>query len=185
MQVTAAMLPSDRIGPGASDAFFEAVYDELKRVAHHHLAATGAHATLCTTEVVHEAFFKLAGGRETGWENRAHFFGAASHAMRQVLVDFARRRRAGKRGGDRRPVTLRDDEASLQLELDEILTLDSALERLGAMDARLQQVVELRFFGGVPEREIAQMLGVSPRTIERDWLKAKLFLLEALEPGAT
>jgi RNA polymerase sigma factor (TIGR02999 family) len=169
--------------PGATDALFSAVYDELKRMARHQLHALAADATLSTTELVHEAFLKLADRTAPGWEGRAHFFGAASRAMRQVLVDFARRRRAGKRGGDWRAVSLSDADASLELELDQVLALDTALDRLDAADPRLRRVVELRFFGGVPEQDIAKMLGVSVRTVERDWLKARLFLLGALEEG--
>jgi RNA polymerase sigma factor (TIGR02999 family) len=134
-----------------------------------------------TTELVHEAFLKLGPSNARGWDDRAHFFGAASRAMRQVLVDFARRRQAAKRGGAWRAVTLCDADASLELELDKILELDNALRQLDAVDQRLRQVVELRFFGGVPEQDIARMLGVSARTVERDWLKARLFLLCELD----
>jgi len=137
-------------------------------------------ATLCTTELVHEAFLKLSRDPGTGWEGRAHFFGAASRAMRQVLVDLARRRQATKRGGQSQIVSLRDADAALEIEVDAILALDDALAQLGGVDRRLCQVVELRFFGGLPETEIAEMLGVSSRTVERDWIKARLFLLEEL-----
>jgi len=172
--------------PQTPDALYPVVYDELKRIAHRHLSLDGG-ATLRTTELVHEAFLKLAPG-EAGWDGRAHFYGAASRAMRQVLVDFARRRQAAKRGGDWRPVSLRDaerdSETSLELELDGLLDLDAALDRLDAVDPRLRQVVELRFFGGLSEEDVAALLGVSPRTVERDWIKARLFLLRELEPAA-
>jgi RNA polymerase sigma factor (TIGR02999 family) len=102
--------------------------------------------------------------------------------MRQVLVDFARRRRAAKRGGIAVRVSLRDDHALLEMQLDEILAIDDALARLDGVDERLRQIVELRFFGGFGEREVAEMLGVTPRTVERNWLKARLFLLQALSP---
>lgn len=161
------------------------IYDELKRIAHRHLRVLDANATLSTTEVVHEAFLKLARSPASDWDGRAHFFASASRAMRQVLVDFARRRRAAKRGGDRPNVTLRDGQARLEIELDEMLALDAALDRLDAVAPRLRRVVELRFFGGVPEDDIARLLGVSTRTVERDWLKARLLLLETLEPGRT
>jgi RNA polymerase sigma factor (TIGR02999 family) len=174
--------PDPSIDPGASDEFFATVYDELKRLARRQLRVVDANATLSTTELVHEAFLKLEGD-DVGWDGRAHFFGSASRAMRQILVDFARRRRAAKRGGSWRPVSLSDAAASLQIELDEVLELDSALDQLDAVDPRLRQVVELRFFGGVPERDVARMLGVSSRTVERDWLKARLFLLHELRPA--
>lgn len=167
--------------PDAPDELIPVVYDALKRIARHQLRADGASTTLSTTELVHEAFLKLAGGNTSDWESRAHFFGAASRAMREVLVDFARRRHATKRGGGLERVSLGDGDGALEIELDEIMELDAALERLGAVEPRLRQVVELRFFGGFPEEDIARMLGVSTRTIERDWLKARLILLQALD----
>ena len=175
------MPPSGADGdrPG-TDTLFPQVYEELKRIARHHRRGVGA--TLCTTELVHEAFFKLAGPSGESWEGRAHFFGAASRAMRQVLVDFARRRQATKRGGDVQMVSLSEAGSAIEMELDEILELDAALDRLNALDERLRLIVELRFFGGLPEDEIARALGVSTRTVGRDWLKAKLFLLQELEP---
>ena len=163
---------------------YSAVYDELKRIAHRHLREVGASDTLCTTELVHEAFLKLAPDSGNHWENRAHFFGAASRAMRQVLVDFARRRHAEKRGGMQERVTLQSSHAALELELDQILALDAALDRLNSVDPRLRQVVELRFFAGLSEEEIAGLLNVTTRTVERDWVKARLFLLQELEPEA-
>lgn len=157
------------------------VYDELKRLARRQHAGEPA-VTLSTTELVHEAFLKLAGGTTATWEGRAHFFGAAARAMRQVLVDFARRRQAAKRGGGVERVTLGSEDGAVEVELDQIMVLEAALDQLEALDPRLRQVVELRFFAGLSETDIARMLGVSPRTIERDWLKARLILLEALDP---
>jgi RNA polymerase sigma factor (TIGR02999 family) len=171
------MLRTRGSDPGVLHHLIPVVYEELKRMARHHRRAN--EATLSTTELVHEAFLKLAGGN-TSWEGRAHFFGAASHAMRQVLVDFARRRDADKRGGGVQLVSLGESIAAVDIELDEILTLDAALERLDRVDKRLGQIVELRFFAGLAQSEVAEMLGVSERTVERDWLKARLVLLEAL-----
>jgi RNA polymerase sigma factor (TIGR02999 family) len=167
--------------PVALDQLMPLVYEELKRIAHHQLRVNESRATLSTTELVHEAFLKLAGDAGADWDGRAHFFGAASRAMRQVLVDFARRRTAAKRGGGLERVSLGDGDAALEIELDEILALDEALDQLDAVDPRLRQVVELRFFAARSEAEIARMLGVSPRTVERDWLKARLVLLAALD----
>jgi RNA polymerase sigma factor (TIGR02999 family) len=163
---------------------FSIVYDELKRVAHRQLRSQDA--TLCTTELVHEAYLKLGNSPDADWDSRAHFFGSASRAMRQVLVDFARRRRADKRGGSWRRVSLSDVGAALEIELDEILALDDALEHLDAVDPRLREVVELRFFGGLSNEDVGRILGVSPRTVERDWLKARLLLLHELQhaPGS-
>jgi RNA polymerase sigma factor (TIGR02999 family) len=163
------------------EALFDLVYDELKRIARYQLRAMPAPAMLCTTELVHEAYLKLAQGAEVSWKHRAHFFGAASRAMRQVLVDFARRRRAAKHGGGWSRVTLGHADAALETELDEILALDGALDRLNAVDQRLRQIVELRFFAGLAEREVAKLLGLSERTVERYWLKARLFLMRELD----
>jgi RNA polymerase sigma factor (TIGR02999 family) len=166
--------------PSALEQLIPIVYDELKRLAHHRLRVDDPTATLSTTELVHEAFLKLAAGAPTDWESRAHFFGSASRAMRQVLVDFARRRNATKRSGGAEHVSLGEGDAELDIELDEIIAVDDALAQLERMDPRLRAIVDLRFFGGRPESEIARMLGVSTRTIERDWLKARLVLLAAL-----
>jgi RNA polymerase sigma factor (TIGR02999 family) len=164
----------------AGDELYARVYDELKRMARAHRRRSDGRTSLSTTELVHEAFLKLGPADGSRWEGRAHFFGAASRAMRQVLVDFARRRHAAKRGGIATRVTLEDGDALLDVELDEIIAIDAALDRLDAVDERLRQIVELRFFGGFGEREVAELLGVTTRTIERNWLKARLFLLREL-----
>jgi RNA polymerase sigma factor (TIGR02999 family) len=161
------------------------VYEELKRIARFHRRSNPA--TLSTTELVHEAYLKLVGGR-SDWDGRAHFFGAASRAVRQVLVDFARRRQAERRGAGFEIVSLGDDAAAVEIQLDEILTIDAALDRLDQVEPRLRQIVELRFFAGVSQADIARMLGVSERPVERDWLKARIVLLETIgaqgAPGA-
>src|SRR5689334_18871026 len=166
---------------GASDDLYERVYDELKRMARAHRRRMDGRTTLSTTELVHEAFLKLGADDGKRWQAKAHFFGAASRAMRQVLVDFARRRRAAKRGGGATRVSLSESDAVLDVELDEIIALDEALGRLTIVDERLRQIVEMRFFGGFSELEVAESLGVTPRTVEREWLKARLFLLRELE----
>lgn len=160
---------------------YSLAYAELKRIARHHRRAAGSHETLSTTELVHEAYLRLARPADSPWQNRAHFFAVASRAMRLILVDFARRRHAAKRGAMWTRVSLGHPDVALEVELDEILSLDAALERLDALNPRLREVVELRFFAGMPEHEIAEVLGVTPRTVERDWLKARLFLLDQLD----
>jgi len=176
------MRETDADQPMRDDEMFRRAYQDLKRIASHHLRTAGGGATLSTTELVHEGYLKLRGSAPTDWEGRAHFFGAASRAMRQVLVDFARRRGARKRGGEATHVSLGDEDVALQIELDEILALDEAMDRLAGVDDRLRQIVELRFFGGFSEREVSELFGVTQRTIERNWLKARLFLLRELKP---
>ena len=166
--------------PEATYDLFPKVYDELKRLARRHRRDADEGNSICTTELVHEAWLKLNRNRDDGWEGRAHFFGAASNAMRQVLVDFARRRQADKRGGDQAHVSLSEASAMISVDVDEILALDAALDKLDAVDTRLRKIVELRFFAGVPEDEVAAMLGLSVRTVGRDWLKARMFLLREL-----
>lgn len=165
------------------DELHAVVYEELKRIARHHLRDASAKATLSTTELVHEAYLKLGHGPESGWNGRAHFFGAASRAMRQVLVDFARSRGAIKRGGGMLRISLDDAAGALDVQLEEILALDAALDQLNVVSERLRRVVELRFFAGLGEDEVAAILGVTPRTVSRDWLKARLFLLRELDEG--
>jgi RNA polymerase sigma factor (TIGR02999 family) len=157
-----------------------AVYAELKRIARHHLRVRAAGATISTTDLVHEAYLKFGAAGADDWSSRAHFFGSASRAMRQVLVDYARRRGAAKRGGGARAVTLTGADAAIDARLDEILALDEALGNLRALDERLCRVVELRYFAGLGDAEIAACLGVTARTVGRDWLKARLFLARAL-----
>jgi RNA polymerase sigma factor (TIGR02999 family) len=170
--------------PAGGHATFDgAVYAELKRIASHHLRTHGAQATLCTTDLVHEAYLKFRGGEAQGWESRAHFFGSASRAMRQVLVDYARHRGAAKRGDGEPMLTLTGNDAALEVQLDELLVLDEALEGLRRLDERLCRVVELRFFAGLTDEEIGELLSVSTRTVGRDWLKARMYLARELGHG--
>jgi RNA polymerase sigma factor (TIGR02999 family) len=131
---------------------------------------------------VHEAYLKLSGGAGVGAANRAHFLAIAARAMRQVLVDYARRRKAEKRGGGVVSVTLNDGEQGMDVSSDDLLALDDVLEQL---EERQRQVVELRFFGGLEEKDIAEALGVSERTVRRDWVKARAWLYRTLYPQRT
>ncbi len=169
----------------ALDELFPLVYEILRRISHRQLRKRAANQSLRTTELVHEAYMKLAPGTDVEWEDRAHFFGVAARAMRQVLMDRARRRSAAKRGGDRTRITLSDRHANFQVRWDQLLALDEALDHLNRLNERLHRVVELRFFGGMMQREIARLLGISTRTVERDWAKARLFLHRELYPDWT
>ena len=179
-----ALLASVRRGePEALDELFELVYEELKWRAHHQRRASSP--TLGTTALVHEVYVKLAGSHRD-WADEQHFMRVASRAMRQVLIDRARKQLAEKRGGGARPVTL--DEVALAIDSPDeaaevLVALDDALLRLGEQSERLAQVVELRFFGGRSVEEVAEWLGVSDRTVKRDWRLARAFLQEALSEG--
>jgi len=166
----------------ALDRLVPLVYDDLRRLAHRQLGREGGGHTLQTTGLVHEAYLKLAGGAGIGAANRAHFLAIAARAMRQVLVDYARRRKAEKRGGGVINVTLNDGDQGLDVSSDDLLALDDIL---GQLEERQRQVVELRFFGGLEEKDIAEALGVSERTVRRDWVKARAWLYRALYPQQT
>jgi RNA polymerase sigma factor (TIGR02999 family) len=161
------------------DALLPHVYGELKRLAR---AARAGRAgeTLSTTALVHEAYLKLAPSAGAGWEGRAHFFGVAARAMRQLLVDAARRRARVKRGGGGAAVTLDEGGHAAPTRGDELLALDEALDRLAALDPRQARVVELRFFGGLTSAEAAEALGISVPTVERDWRAARAWLRLAM-----
>jgi RNA polymerase sigma factor (TIGR02999 family) len=161
--------------PSAMDRLFPLVYDELRRIAHRHLLSERTDHTLGTTGLVHETYLKVVDQTRVQWRDRGHFFRVASWAMRRVLVDYARSYRALRRGGGLRPVAL-DDEISIAERGDTLVALDEALERLAAVDQRLSQVVECRYFGGLTAEETAEALGVSTRTVERDWVKARGWL---------
>jgi RNA polymerase sigma-70 factor (ECF subfamily) len=152
------------------------VYEELRRVAQNHLRLERPNHTLQPTALVHEAFLKLVAQRKADWQGRAHFFAVASQLMRRILVDYARGRLSAKRGG--RQVKLPLDQVFVLSpgRCDELLALDESLERLGKLDARQSRVVELRFFGGLSVEEAARVLGVSPKTVKREWSMAKAWL---------
>lgn len=169
--------------PDALDRLFPLVYAELRRAADHLLAREGAGHTLQPTALVHEVYIKLAGGAPPDASNRGHFIGLAARAMRQILVDQARRRKASKRGDGQVPVRITNAQVGVDMHLDEFLALDDALNRLAGVNERLRQVVELRFFGGLTEDEVAATLGVTTRTAQRDWAKARAWLYKELYPA--
>ncbi len=165
----------------ALDRVLSTLYQELHAMARRQLAGQHGH-TLDATALVHEAYLKLIGRREAQFDDRAHFFAYAASAMRSVVVDYARQRLAQKRGGDLHRVTDLPEDVEGGLRLDEeMLGLDTALTRLAAVDQKLAQVVELRYFAGLSELEIAALLKRSERSIRRDWQKARLFLLASLK----
>lgn len=156
------------------------VYDELRRMAKRYMSSQPSGHTLQTTALIHEAYLKLAGQKEKRWQNRAHFFAVAAHAMRHILVDYARRQNTEKRGGVTEIISL-DDAATVSNErAAEIIALDDALTNLSTLEERKGRVVELRYFGGLSVEETAEVLQVSPETVTRDWRFAKTWLLREL-----
>ncbi len=170
------MVEHDARGPGLPPD----TYGELRRLAHRQIRRFGSTPTLSTTALVHEAYLKLAGST-AGAGARGRFLGLAARAMRQVIVDYARERRAQKRGGGQAPLPLDAEHQAADVQAERVVALSDALGRLAALDARAAAVVECRYFAGYSEDETAEALGVSTRTVERDWVKARDWLREALE----
>lgn len=180
------LLAAARNGDRAAvDAVFAAVYAELRRIAHGQLRRTPHGATLRTTAIVHEAYLKLVRQESLRWEDRGHFFAVAALAMRQILVSYARRYLAEKRGGGARRMTLDDVELPVEDRAAELVALDEALARLAERDARMAQVVELRFFAGLSVEETATALGIGERTVKRDWQFARTYLHRELHGAAS
>lgn len=169
----------DRGEEGALDRLVAAIYPELKRLAHFQLAGERSGHTLNTTAVVHEAFLRLTSG-ESSWSDRGHFLRAAATVMRHLLVDYARQRRASKRGGGVVPLRLEDESVAADEEGLAVLALDDALQRVGEIDPRLVQIIECRFFAGLTVAETASALDMAERTVERDWQRARAYLRKAM-----
>jgi RNA polymerase sigma factor (TIGR02999 family) len=163
----------------AGDRLLPLLYDELRKLARRRMDQEPPGHTLQATALVHEAYLRLVGDDGAGWESRGHFFAAAAEAMRRILVEQARRHGAQKRGAGARPVPL--DDADLPVELDlgdslDLVPLDEALHRLEEYDARKSEVVKLRFFAGLTIEQTAAALGVTSRTVNRDWIAARAWL---------
>ena len=152
------------------------VYNELKRISSKYLHDEYRNHTLQTTELVHEAYIKLIGGHEINWQNRSHFFGIAANSMRQILVDYSRRRNSQKRGEGKTHVSLDDAEGMIFSSEEDIIALDDALKKLEAFDPELSKVVELRFFAGLNVDETAKVMNCSASTVKREWSLAKSWL---------
>ena len=168
----------------ARDEMLPLVYDELRRLAALYLLRERRDHTLQPTALVHEAYLRLVDQRQVNWKNRAQFVGLAAVMMRRILVNHARNRAAGKRGGEMRKVSL-SDAAELGSPQDvNVIVLHEALDRLCAIDPRKSRIVELKFFGGLTTNEIAEVLQLSPATIERDWSFARAWLYDAIGDGA-
>ena len=174
-QITDLLLQIRGGSPDAMDRLFHSVYGELRRIAGRQLRGERPGHSLGTTGLVHETYLKLADQTRVQWQDRTHFYRVAARAMRRILVDYARRYRAQRRGGELRRVSL-DEDATVAERGETLLALDEALERLAAKNERLSSVVECRYFGGLTEEETAEALGVTTRTVQRDWAKARGWL---------
>lgn len=165
---------------GAVDKLLPLVYGELRKIASKYLHDEYRNHTLQTTELVHEAYMKLVGGENISWQNRAHFFGIAANSMRQILVDYARKRNSRKRGEGQTILSL-NEALGIAVQSDEdIVALDDALKQLESFDAGLSKVVELRFFAGLNVEETANVLGRSASTVKREWSLARAWLFREL-----
>lgn len=158
------------------------VYEELRQLAHQYLQRERADHTLQATGLVHEAYLRLVDQTTTTWQNRAHFLGVAAQVMRRILVDYARSHRAGKRGGTWDKLAFDEALAPSEERSVDLIALDDALKDLLALDPRQSQIVELRFFGGLTNEEVGEVLQVSPRTVKREWRIAKAWLRRAIVP---
>ena len=180
-----AVLVAHRGGEaGAFNRLIELIYPELRRIARGQLRRWRPDVPLGTESVVHEAYLKLVDQSKANWQDRNHFYAIAARAMRQIIIDYARRRVSLKRGGGAHHLTLNENEVAVREQADRLIALDELLAGLEAQDPRLLKVVECRFFAGYSEAETAKILGVSSRTVERDWLRAKSWLRDAMRSTA-
>lgn len=180
-QITARLVAWSNGEQAALDDVMRAVYGELRRIADGYLRQEDPGHTLQPTALVHEAYLRLIDQTQVNWQNRAQFFGVAAQMMRRILVDHARGKHRAKRGGDAAKLPLDEAVNLSQRRAAELLALDEALQSFAALDPRKSRVVELRFFGGLSVAETAEVLGVSPQTVLRDWKLAKAWLYRAIK----
>ena len=167
----------------ALDQMLPLVYAELRRVAQRQLRRERAEHTLGVSGLVNEAYLKLVDQAQVDWQGREHFYAIAARAMRQILVDYARKRNAEKRGAGQEHTTVDHKQLGFEAPIEKMLALDQALQRMDKVDSRMRRLVEYRFFCGLTEKETADLLGVTVRTVQRDWIKARAWLYSVLYPG--
>jgi RNA polymerase sigma factor (TIGR02999 family) len=182
-EITARLAAWNRGEEGALEELIPYIYAELRQLAHQHLRKEAECWSVQPTELVNEVFLRITGLRKPDWKNRAHFFGACSAIMRNILVDFARKRRAAKRRGDGLMVEFNPDLSSLAKPAVDFEGLDEALNELAELDARQAKIIELRFFGGLTLDETAEVVQLSPATVKREWASARAWLLRRLDDG--
>jgi RNA polymerase sigma factor (TIGR02999 family) len=180
-EVTSILSAIEQGEPKAADQLLPLVYDELRKLAAQKLAQEKPGQTLQATALVHEAYLRLVGTQDPGWNSRGHFFAAAAEAMRRILVENARRKDRLKRGGGRARIDVEDLDLATPQEPKEVLALDEALTRLAVADPRAAELVKLRYFTGLSLKRAAEMLGVAPRTADLLWAYAKAYLLKEMQ----
>ncbi len=180
-QITQLLIAWRNGEKGALDELMPLVQRELKLIARRFMRGQNVDHTLQTTALVNEAFLKLVDSDKVNWQDRSHFYAISAQLMRRILVDSARRRNSEKRGGGRVQVTLADDVKAAQPNAADVVALDDALKKLADMNPRHSQIVELKYFGGLTEDEIAEALNVSKRTVRRDWNLARAWLYRELQ----
>jgi RNA polymerase sigma factor (TIGR02999 family) len=179
--ITALLASAEQGNRAAADALFTALYDELHRMAKRELAKRGGGVTLGATTLLHDAYLDISGREGTAFPDRNRFMGYASRVMRGIIIDYARSRQAQKRGGQFEITSLKTDVAEVLPDATELIKLSDALDELATIDARLSRVVDLKFFCGFSFGEIAAMSGVTERTVQRDWEKARIYLHQHLQ----
>lgn len=179
--ITQLLYDQATLNDEANSQLYNAVYDELHSIAHRQLRSSWGVETINTTGLVSEVYIKLANSKLNQAQNRNHFFAIAATAMRQIIINYAEQKNSMKRGKDWKPLSDSNFEPSVQLELDTLILINEALSKLSNIDKGLTQLVELKFFAGLTEEEIAKVYGVSSRTIRRNWTKAKLILANSLK----
>ena len=182
--ITRLLVAHDAGERAAFDRLLELVYPDLRRIAARQLARLNPGDTLNTTALVHEAYLKMVDQTSVGWQDRAHFYAVSARAMRQIIIDYTRKRMRQKRGGGVVPIRLDERQIAIDQQSDRLVALNDALERLSRLNERLTHVVECRFFAGLTHEETASALGISVRTAQRDWLKARAWLRRELSPDA-
>jgi RNA polymerase sigma factor (TIGR02999 family) len=182
--ITQVLNAIDQGDPHAAEQLLPLIYDELRRLAAQKLASEKPGQTLQATALVHEAYLRLVGQSRVRWQNRAHFFGLAAQMMRRILVDHARAHRAAKRPGGAWRIVLDDRIGAIDPPDCDLLALDAALRALTALDQRLGHIVELRYFGGLSEQEVAEVLSISRSTVTREWQTARTWLYRRMTTGA-
>ena len=181
--ITALLKPAELGERGAADALFAALYQELHRMARRELAKRGAGVTLGATTLLHDAYLNISGREGTSFPDRNRFMGYASRVMRGIIIDYARARQAQKRGGEFEITSIRTDVPAASSNAAELSRMSDALDELAKLDERLARVVDLKFFCGFSFVDIAAMFGVSERTVQRDWEKARIYLHSVLQDG--